>query len=142
MAQSELLYEALKDLVSEEQIANTVNRIVVEKMESYAIEKAIQNTVFEIVKEKADGYIQEQVDEIMHNPVRLDDGWGNIKEEGSFEDYVRRSLRKQCFDQWKLERKLREVVDEKLKNTAKKIVDKHLEEDLVGEVLQKLKEEI
>ena len=138
MDKRDAFYDIIKELVSADVIRDIVRKEVREKLETYSMEKAIRDTAMELIYERGDAWIHEMINDVLNGQVRIDDGWGNVKEEGTFEDYVRRALRRQCFDQWNIERKLREAVDEKLKKIAKDIVQRHLQEDLVDEVLGEL----
>lgn len=138
----EILRETISDLVSEEEISREIKVAINEKLSEYTMEKAIRDVAIECIHEKGDEWMHEMVERVINGNVRLDDGWGNTENVGTFEDYARKSLRKQCFDQWKLERKLREAVDEKLKKIATDIVSKHLREDLADEVIKELANEV
>ena len=146
MSNNEILKDIVKSMISEEDIKNEihdqVSTQVTDFLGSYEIKKAIRDVAVEMIHEKGEEWIREMVENVMNSPVRLDDGWGNVKEMGTFEDFARKSLKSQCFDQWNLERKLRDMVNEKLKKIATDIVSKHLKEDLANEVLGKLAEEV
>lgn len=138
----EILRETISDLVSEEEISREIKVAINEKLSEYTMEEVIRDVAIECIHEKGDEWMHEMVERVINGNVRLDDGWGNTKNVGTFEDYARKSLREQCFDQWKLERKLREMVDEKLKKIATDIVSKHLREDLADEVIKELANEV
>lgn len=146
MSNNEILKDIVKSMISEEDIKNEihdqVSTQVTDLLGSYEIKNAIHNVAVEMIHEKGEEWIREMVENVINSPVRLDDGWGDVKEMGTFEDFARNSLRRQCLDQWNLERKVRDMVNEKLKKIATDIVSKHLKEDLANEVLGKLAEEV
>lgn len=146
MSNNEILKDIVKSMISDDEIKTEIQEQVhdqvMEILSSYEIKKAIHEAAMEMVHEKGEKYLMEAVESVMQSPVRLDDGWGNVAEMGTFEDFARQSLKKQCYDQWHLERKLRDMVNEKLKKIATDIVSKHLKEDLANEVLGKLAEEV
>ena len=137
-----VLYDVVKDLISEEDIRDIIREEIAARLSSYQIEKIVRDALMEYVHEKGEAYLRETVEKIVNGPVRLDDGWGNVKEMGSFEDYARKSLRDQCMSQWGMERKLREMVDAKLKKIAQDIVGRHIKEDLQNEVIAELVKEV
>lgn len=137
-----VLYDVVKDLISEEDIRDIIREEIAARLSSYQIEKIVRDALMEYVHEKGESYLRETVEKIVNGPVRLDDGWGNVKEMGSFEDYARKSLRDQCMSQWGMERKLREMVDAKLKKIAQDIVGRHIKEDLQNEVIAELVNEV
>lgn len=146
MSNNEILKDIVKSMISEEDIKNEihdqVSTQVTDLLGSYEIKVAIRDVAMEMIHEKGEEWIREMVENVVNSPVRIDDGWGDVKEMGTFEDFAKKSLKKQCFDQWNLERKLRDMVNEKLKKIATDIVGKHLKEDLANEVLGKLAEEV
>lgn len=137
-----VLYDVVRDLIHEEDIREVIQETVVEQVTSYKMEQVVREVLKEFVYEKGETYLRETVEKVVNGPVRLDDGWGNVKEMGSFEDYARKSLRDQCMRQWEMERKLRELVDEKLKKIARDIVDRHIKEDLQDEVVAELAKKV
>ena len=137
-----VMRDLIRELITEEDvqkaIRETVSEVVLEQITSYTIKEVVREVIMGFVQEKGEAYLRETVETIVSQPVRLDDGWGNVKEMGSFEDYVRKSLYSQCMRQWDMERKLREAVDGKLKKIAEDIVKKHINDDLQGEVIEEL----
>ena len=141
MGDNSVLESIVRELVSEEDIREIIHDEIRSRLNRYEFTEAIRKTAMEIVRENGETWIREKVAETLNGKVRLDDGWGNVKEMGTFEDYVRKSLRDQCMSSWNMERKLREMVDERLKKIAQDIVSRHIKEDLQNEVLEKLAEE-
>lgn len=139
---SNVVRDLIREIISEEDvqkaIRETVSEVVLEQITNYTIKEVVREVIMGFVKEKGEAYLRETVETIVNGPVRLDDGWGNVKEMGSFEDYVRKSLHTQCMNQWNMDRKLREAVDGKLKKIAEDIVKKHINDDLQGEVIEEL----
>ncbi len=116
----ELVRQTVREIASEDAIERIIIQEVREKF-NYKIDSAIRDIAMEYVREKSGGYIQEAVDKIMNGRVRLDDGWGNVKEEGTFEEYVRKAIRSQLGNSWELEKKVRKAVDEKLEKYCKEV---------------------
>lgn len=137
-----VLYDVVKDLISEEDIRDIIREEIAARLSSYQMEKIVRDALMEYVHEKGEAYLRETVEKIVNGPVRLDNGWGDVKTFGSFEDYARKSLNDQCMSQWGMERKLRELVDAKLKKIAQDIVGRHIKEDLQDEVVAELAKEV
>jgi len=116
----ELVRQTFREFVSKEVIEAIIRREILEKFD-YNVNNAIHNVAMEYVKEKGGGYIIEKIDEIMNGQVRLDDGWGQVRDAGTFEDYVRKSIRSQLGNSWELEKKVRKAVDEKLEKYCKEV---------------------
>ena len=139
---SNVMRDLIRELIPEEDvqkaIRETVSEAVLEQVTGYTMKTVVREVLMEFVREKGEAYLRETVETIVSQPVRIDDGWGRVKETGSFEDYVRQSLHTQCMNQWGIERKLREAVDGKLKKIAEDIVKRHINDDLQGEVIEEL----
>jgi hypothetical protein len=133
-----VMRDLIRELIPEEDVQKAIRETVSEVVTSYTMKTVVREVLMEFVREKGETYLRETVEDIVSQPVRIDDGWGRVKEVGSFEDYVRQSLNTQCMNQWGIERKLREAVDGKLKKIAEDIVKKHINDDLQGEVIEEL----
>ena len=132
-----MLEEIVRGLIKDEDVEQII-RDEVRNRFSYSVEKSINAVAMEFVREKGDAWIKEEVDKTINGKVRLDDGWGNVREEGTFEDYVRRAMREHCINHWHMEKELRKVVDERLKKYCKEVSDEHVNDNLAGEVLKRL----
>lgn len=132
--------ELLQELVTDEMIENAVSYKVSERFE-YIVDKKIKEKVDEFVGNKADEFIKAEIEKVMANQVRIDDGWGNTKNYGSFDDYVRDKISKELRDGWNIGSKVRAAVDAKLKKYVEKAI-KEKNEDRVDFVLQELAKDI
>lgn len=145
MNTEEIVREAVKGILSEEKLEEiargTISEMVYENMR-YTFEKTVTQVAREVIEEKGESILEEILKDIMNKPVRIDNGWGDIQEKGSFEDFVRSTLRSRCCNEWDVERKLRNMVDERLKKIAHEVVGRHVEEDLCGEVMEELVKQI
>lgn len=141
MENNEMIKEIIRNMIPESMIKKTVdavvNKRVCEILDRYEMQRAIKSSVDQALNEHGDVYIKEIVDGIINGRVRIDDGWGNVTEYGTFEDYCRKSMQKNLSG-WNLERKLRDEVDNKLKAICQKVSERHKEEDLIPEVFSEL----
>ena len=141
MENNEMIKEIIRSMIPESMIKETVDAVVNERvyeiLDRYEMQRAIKCSVDQALNEHGNAYIKEIVDGIINGKVRIDDGWGNVTEYGTFEDYCRKSMQKN-LSSWNLERKLRDEVDNKLKAICKKVSERHKEEDLIPEVLSEL----
>ncbi len=137
MDTEKMLEEIVKGLIKDEDVERIIRDEVRERF-SYSVEKAIHEVAMEFVREKGETWIRQLVDATISGKVRLDDGWGNVKEEGTFEDYVRKSMRSQCISSWNIEKELRKAVDERLKKYCQDVSREHVDDNLASEVLKRL----
>lgn len=140
METKELLRELVKESINDDFVRDCI-RARVNELFSFNIEAEIRNAAEQFVENKASGYIEEEVKTALNNNVRLDDGWGNCKEYGTFEEFVRKKIHEEINKTWKLEEKIRKVTLDKLGKYVKKVVDKRKEEK-VDEVLQLIADDI
>lgn len=110
----ELVRQTVLEIANEEMLERIIREEVRERFE-YQVNRAIRDAALQYVCDKGDGYIRERIEEVFHGRVMTDDGWGNRKDMGTFEDYVRKTIREKTNNSWDIERKVRNAVDEKLK---------------------------
>lgn len=132
--------DLLKELVTDEQIENAVRYAVSEKFDYY-LDREIEKKINEVISGKADEYIYAEIDKVMENKVRIDDGWGNSATYASFDDYVRMQISTKIRDGWKIERKVRDAVDSRLKKYVEESVKK-INDERVGDVLVSMARDI
>lgn len=123
----EIVRQTIRELATEEMIEYQI-RSAVKECFNYKINEEIRAAAMEYVHEKGEGYIREKIDEIMNGHVRTDDGWGNVNDHGTFENYVRKAIREKCMDHWNVEREVRKAVDEKLKKFCEEVNYDNIEE--------------
>lgn len=137
---NELLRNIIKEAIDYEFIEECVKAKVAEKFD-YELSRAIQNKVVEICNDKANKYIRDAVDNVINGSVRVDDGWGNHEEYGSFEDLVKRHISRNIRDKWGIEREIRNAVDAKLKKYIEVVINRKMD-DRVETVLEMLADDI
>lgn len=123
----EIVKQTIRELATEEMIEYQI-RSAVKECFNYKINEEIRAAAMEYVHEKGEGYIREKVDEIMNGHVWTDDGWGNVKDHGTFENYVRKAIREKCMSQWNVEREVKKAVDEKIKKFCEEVKCDNIEE--------------
>ena len=132
--------DLLKELVTSELIENAVRDAVSEKF-NYYLDREIEAKINEVISGKADKYIYAEIDKVMENKVRIDDGWGSSATYGSFDDYVRKQISTKIRDGWNVERKVRESVDSRLKKYVEESVEK-IKNERVDDVLVSMAHDI
>ena len=123
----EIVRQTIRELVTEEMIEYQI-RSAVEECFNYKIKEEIRAAAMEYVHEKGEGYIREKIDEIMNGHVRTDNGWGQVEEHGTFENFVRKAIREKCMSQWNVEREVKKAVEEKLKKFCEEVKYDNIEE--------------
>lgn len=123
----EIVRQTIRELVTEEMIEYQICSTV-KKLFDYKINEEIRAVAMEYVREKGEGYIREKIDAIMNGHVQTDNGWGEVKDHGTFENYVRKAIRDKCMSQWNVEREVKKAVDEKLKKFCEEVKCDNIEE--------------
>lgn len=116
-----LVLEAIKSLITEEQIDDAIRVIVADRM-NYSIEREIVGEAKRIAREYCDRKIEDTLADIFGRQVNLDDGFGNRRGYKTFEEYVREYVGTQCKQQWNLERKVQDMVKKRVEEVCKKVV--------------------
>ena len=123
----EIVRQMIRELATEEMIEHQI-RSAVDECFNYKIKEEIRTAAMEYVHEKGEGYIREKIDEIMNGHVRTDNGWGQVEDHGTFENFVRKAIREKCMSQWNVEREVKKAVDEKLKKFFEEVKYDNVEE--------------
>lgn len=136
--------DLLRELVTDDIIKDVVEDCVEERIEhlfNYSVEYAIKQRIHDAISDKVDMYIKPEIDKVLENGVRVDNGWGEAKEYGSFDDYVRNAIYKELKSSWRLDEHVREAVDSKLKKYIEKAL-KQKYDDRADMVLEDLAKDI
>jgi len=138
----ELLQDIIAKLIPDDAITAAIDRAVREKMD-YHMERAIREEAERITSELGGEYIREKIEDLISKPVRIDDGWGNGEEIGSFEDLIKRRMN-DVFrkGQWDFESKLRGIVTDKIKKYCERVIEKHKQDDYIDETLELIYEDL
>lgn len=140
MDNNELIKALLKELVTEDMLRDVIGRIVLDRLDdlfTYHVKCGIEEQVEKEIRSRSDGYIKEVVDRVIDGMVRVDDGWGNVKEYGSFDDLVRARIAKQLGSSWSVEEKVREAVDAKIKKLCEQVRKEHVD-NMAEQVMERL----
>ena len=116
-----LVLEAIKSLITEEQIDDAIRLIVADRM-NYNIERAIKEEAERIAREYCGRKIEDTLADIYGRQVNLDDGFGNRKGYKTFEEYVRDYVGSECRKQWNMERRVQDMVKKRVEEVCKKVV--------------------
>ena len=136
MDTNETIKALLKELISEDEIRNAVRDVVSGRIDYY-INESIRNHVNEAIRDRSDDYIKSAVQKVIDGMVRVDDGWGNRADYGSFEDLVRARISKNLNDGWNVERKVRDAVDNKIKRLCDEVRKEHVD-NMAEQVIDRL----
>ena len=129
-----LVLEAIKSLITEEQIDNAIRVIVSERMQ-HSVERAIRETAERMARDYCDKQIEDVLADIYGREVNLDDGFGGRRGYKTFEEYVRDYVGQECRKQWNMERKVQDMVKERVEEVCKKVVEEN-EADLAGKAMR------
>ena len=129
-----MIFEAIKSLITEEQIDNAIRSIVAERM-NYTVERAIREEAERVAMEYCDEQIEDVLADIYGREVNLDDGFGGRRGYKTFEEYVRDYVGSECRKQWNMERKVQDMVKERVKEVCKKVVEEN-EADLADKAMR------
>lgn len=116
-----LVLDAIKSLITEEQIDDAIRSIVAERM-NYKVERAIENEAERIAREYCDEKIESVLADIYGRTVNLDDGFGGRRGYKTFEDFVRDYVGTECRKQWNMERRVQDMVKKRVEEVCKQVV--------------------
>ena len=116
-----LILEAIKSLITEEQLDDAIRSIVAERMK-YNFERMIRDEAERIAREFCDEKIESVLTDIYGRTVNLDDGFGGRRGYKTFEDFVRDYVGSECRKQWNMERRVQDMVKKRVEDVCKKVV--------------------
>ena len=116
-----LILEAIKSLITEEQLDGAIRSIVAERMK-YNVERTIKNEAERIAREYCDEKIESVLADIYGRTVNLDDGFGGRRGYKTFEDFVRDYVGSECRKQWNMERRVQDMVKKRVEEVCKQVV--------------------
>lgn len=134
MSEKDLVIEAMKQLITEEQIDNAIRSVVADHL-GYRVECAIKEKAESIAREYCDKKIEDVLKDLYGKEVNLDDGFCGRKGYKSFEEFVRDYVGEQCRKQWNMERKVQDMVKERVSEVCKKVVEEN-EADLADKAMR------
>lgn len=134
MREKDLVLEAMKQLITEEQIDNAIRSVVADHL-GYRVEHAIKEKAESIAREYCDKKIEDVLKDLYGKEVNLDDGFCGRKGYKSFEEFVRDYVGEQCRKQWNMERKVQDMVKERVSEVCKKVVEEN-EADLADKAMR------
>ena len=129
-----VIFEAIKSLITEEQIDNAIRCAVSEKF-TYRIEEAIRNEAERVAREYCNKKIEEVLTDLFGRSVNLDDGFGGRRGYKTFEEYVRDYVGQECRKQWNMERNVKRMVESRIEEVCKKGVEEN-EADLADKAMR------
>lgn len=118
---SNLVLEAIKSLITEEQIDDAIRIIVSERMQ-YSMERAIRETAERMAIDYCNEKIEDVLTDIYGRRVNIDDGFNNHKGYKTFEEFIRDYVGTQCRQQWNMERRVQDMVKKRVEEVCKKVV--------------------
>ena len=116
-----LVLEAIKSLITEEQLDNAIRSVVAESM-NYNVERAIREEAERVAKNYCDRKIEDTLADIYGRQVNLDDGFSGRRGYKTFEEFVRDYVGSECRKQWNMERKVQDMVRKRVEEVCKKVV--------------------
>jgi len=116
-----LVLEAIKSLITEEQLDDAIRSIVAERME-YKVERAIKDEAERIAREYCDKKIEDILADVFGNEVNLDDGFSGRRGYKTFEEFVRDYVGSECRKQWNMERRVQDMVKKRVEEVCKQVV--------------------
>jgi len=129
-----MIIEAIKSLITEEQIDDAIRSVVAERM-NYKVERAIENEAERIAREYCDEKIESVLADIFGRTVNLDDGFGGRRGYKTFEEYVRDYVGQECRKQWNMERNVKRMLESRIEEVCKKVVAEN-EADLADKAMR------
>ncbi len=116
-----MIFEAIKSLITEEQLDGAIRSIVAERM-NYNVERAIREEAESVARKYCDKKIEEVLTDLFGKSVNLDDGFGGRRGYKTFEEYVRDYVGQECRKQWNMERNVKRMVESRIEEVCKKVV--------------------
>lgn len=129
-----MIIEAIKSLITEEQIDNAI-RCAVSDQFTYRINEAIKHEAESIARQYCDKKIEEVLTDIFGKSVNLDDGFGGRRGYKTFEEFVRDYVGQECRKQWNMERNVKRMVESRIEEVCKKVVAEN-EADLADKAMK------
>lgn len=124
MEGNEIIIEAIKSLITEEQIDAAIRESVQEQIE-YEFGRSLKNEASRLAAEYANKKIDAVLDEIFGREVVIVDAWNSRKQYTSFEQYVKELVREKCSSQWGMESMVKRMIEDKIKDVCKKVIDEN-----------------
>ena len=134
-----MLEQLVRELVSEEKIEQIIRSVVSDRLEYY-FERALESKAEEMVSAFSDELITKKLDELLGRKVLINDGFGSRKEYADFESFVTDYIGRQVKNSYELERKVQQMVKERLDRYCKEVVNE-ANRDLTGKVFEKIAED-
>lgn len=134
MSEKDLVIEAMKQLITEEQIDNAIRSVVADRL-NYRVERAIKEKAESIAREYCDKKIEDVLKDLYGKTVNLDDGFSGRRGYKSFEEFVRDYVGEQCRKQWNMERSVKKMIEERVSEVCKKVVEEN-EADLADKAMR------
>ena len=136
MESNEMIVEAIKSLITEEQIDAAIKAVVRERLE-YEFSRALENEASRVAHAYTEKKIEAVLDEIFGRDIVTEDGWSNRKEYASFEQYVKDYVREKCSSQWGMESKVKRLIENKIEEVCKQVVAEN-NADLADKAMRRL----
>ena len=143
MEQKDMIKSLLRELITDDVLNECIKAEVARQVDEtfeYEFNRRIAKRIDEVIRDKADSYIISAVEQAISGKVRTDDGWGNSKTYGSFEDLVRARIGSKLNDGWNVERKVRDAVDARIKKLCDQVRKEHVD-NMAEQVIERLKGE-
>ena len=134
MSEKDLVIEAMKQLITEEQIDNAIRSVVADHL-GYRVERAIKEKAESIAREYCDKKIEDVLKDLYGKEVNLDDGFNGRRGYKSFEEFVRDYVGEQCRKQWNMERSVKKMIEGRVSEVCKKVVEEN-EADLADKAMR------
>ena len=119
-----MIIEAIKSLITEEQIDCAIRSVVAERM-NYNVERTIKEEAERVAREYCGKKIEEVLTDLFGRSVNLDDGFGGRRGYKTFEEYVRDYVGQECRKQWNMERNVKRMVESRIEEVCKRVVSEN-----------------
>ena len=126
----------VKELITEEKIEEIFKEEIHEQLE-YHFDRALASEAEKMVRKFCDDLITRKLDEVLGQRVLVNDGFGSRKEYADFNTFVTNYIGMQVKSSYDLERKVANMVRDRLDKYCKEVVAESNNE-LANKVIEKI----
>lgn len=134
MESNEMIIQAIKSLITEEQINDAIKAAVRNRLE-YEFSRALELESKILASAYADKKLDAILDEIYGREVCTETGWNDRKQYATFEEFVKDCVREKCQSQWGMESRVKRMIEDKVEAVCKQVV-KDNEADLADKAMR------
>jgi histone H3/H4 len=131
MERQDLMYDMMKDILKEN-VNSYLEQVNIDNILKETIREIVRESIGNELKYSSEKYVnelvKEEIENILKEPVKIDDGWGHKQNYSSFEDLFKDVFKTKINTTWEMQRTIEKVikdrVEEFMKAKAKEVTEK------------------